>query len=133
MRYPALLLALLLGGCASLAPLPPPLVTLVVDETRGGFHETGITVGDGAWYFLHGGKYTCYIYSAAWTDGNVDVEWIVAGTKATPTTIADVDVATLVNATADAYGILAAGDGSFYRIEVEGSDTINWQCWRYAR
>lgn len=100
-------------------------------QTRDVFTETGITVGDGAWIFLRPGTYACFIYADAWTNGNVDVETLVAGTTASPTKVVDVDVSSLVNATADAWGNL--GGNGYFRIEVEGSDTINWQCRRYAR
>lgn len=107
-------------------------VTGTVVQSYDTFIETGVTVGDGNWIYLFAGTYSCFIYADTWTDGNVDVEVLIAGTTTTPIKVADVDVAALVDITADAFGSIGIG-ANWYRIEVEGSDTINWRCDRYDK
>lgn len=96
-----------------------------------GHLEKGVTVGDGNWIKFESGGYNCYVYSSAWTDSNVDVEFLVDGTIITPITVVDIDVSALVNVIANTWGQMTAMKG-YYRIEVEGADTINWRCGRYS-
>jgi Tfp pilus assembly protein PilX len=100
-------------------------------QTNDVMTETGITVGDGAWIFLRPASWACAVWADAWTDGSVDVETLMTGTTDTPTKVLNVDVASLVGVTADAWGSM--GGNGYFRIEVTGSDTINWQCRRYSQ
>lgn len=103
-------------------------------QTNDVFTETGITsarVEDGSeWIFLRPGSWACFIWADVRTNASVDVETLVTGTTVTPTKVSDVDIPKLVGATTDIWGTLN-GNG-YFRIEVEGDDTINWQCRRFS-
>lgn len=120
-------LALKLIGAALVAFV---LLGAVTSAPGGGILELGLANGDSEWVSLSGSQ-ACAIWSTSWDSATVDMETLVAGTRAAPTKLLDVDVAALLTVTTDTGWVRFDAGTGYYRLEIgsgAGSESVNWHC-----